>query len=118
MSVRRDLFALQERTDRRIDRLQMPLSRAVGAAVRQHADETPQGPRLTPFGRLLVLRTVEAELDRIYGRWPNDPSSPLYALVVRSARYAAFLAVSAAWEDVKRRIRDPEILRYIEGGAQ
>lgn len=103
MRVPRDLAAIQWRADREIDRLQRPMMRSVGDAVRRYAVETPDGPRLDWIGRAMVMHTVDAELDRIYGRFRGDTSGPLYALIVLAARAAALLPLTAAVAMIRRR---------------
>jgi len=114
-SPRAERDALLAAVDRDIDALSRPIARAVVASVRRHAVETPDGPRITPASRARILADADAALAPVYGAFPGDPRSALFAMVLRQAGQGALLPVAAAVANIRRHLRnEPDVLAAIE----
>lgn len=116
--ARRDRNATVARSERDIDALFRPLSRAVGASVRRHTMQQNATPAITLVIYARIMRDVDEALIGVRGRYPGDRSAPLYRLVVRRCIEARALAFRRAVEDVRQRLRgEPELLAAIERDA-
>ena len=109
---RRDLAKATYEAVRAVERLHAPLVDQIGASVRNHAVDTPDGPRITQEARRAILRDVDGMLDGIYGK-RRGAASQLQAVIEQHASQAAFLPVRDAVATIRRHV--PEGLRLRMG---
>lgn len=111
MTERQARDAMIARSERDIDQLFRPLTRAVREAVRRH--ET-----MTPLAYVLIMREVDQALTSIRGRFPGDRTAPLYRLVVQRCREARAIVFGQSADDMRRRLRgNPDVMAAIEREA-
>lgn len=115
MTARQDLARATYLADTEIDRLHAPLVDRIGASVRKHAVDTPDGSRITQDARRAILSDVDRMLDTLYPKRRGAPSR-LQAMIERRANAARVLPVAEAVAVMRRHV--PEDLRERMGDSE
>ena len=102
---RRNLAKATYEVNRAIDRLHAPLVDQIGASVRKHAVDTPDGPRITQEARRAILRDVDSMLSTIYPVRRGAPSR-LQSLIEQHANDARLLPIADAVAVMRRHVPD------------
>ena len=97
------LRRMQRRTERLVDARHRALAAPLGEIVRRHAEETPDGPRITPLGQIRILAEVDVLLDRVYPKRRGAPSWLEEATVAMSTEARA-QPIRDAVKDIRRRV--------------